>query len=96
MISSEAAINMRRLQLELELLETLKRIRKSHFIVMPLCILLQWVVAFQGELSAWRFVLPTIFTVGLIIVWIQSHRRLTEQIQSKTLDIVRRRLAGEL
>lgn len=96
MISSEAAINMRRLQLKLGLLKTLKRIRKGNFIIMPLCILLQWFTPFQGEFSAWRILLPTIVTVGLIIVWIQSHRRLTKQIQDKTLDIVRRRLAGEL
>ena len=77
-------------------LQSLKRIRKSNFIIMPLCILPQWVVAFRGELSGWKFVLPTIFTVGLIIVWIQSHRRLTKHIQDQTLDIVRRRFAGEL
>lgn len=77
-------------------LQTLKRIRKSNFFIMPLCILFQWLPLFQVEFNVWKLVLPTIVTVGLAVVWIQSHRRLTEQIQSKTLDIVRKRLAGEL
>ena len=77
-------------------LQTLKRIRKNDSFIMPLCILFQWLPIFQVGFRVWMIVLPTIVTVGLLVFWIQSHRRLTKQIQSKTLDIVRKRLAGEL
>lgn len=87
---------MTELEHHISYLQILKRIRKSNFIIIPLCILLQWFTPFQGEFSAWKILPPAIVTVGLLVVWIQSHRRLTKQIQSKTLDIVRRRLAGEL
>lgn len=87
---------MTELEDQMGYLQTLKGIRKRNFIIMPLCILIQWFTPFQGELNAWKILLPTIPTIGLLVVWIQSHRRLTNQIQSKTLDILRRRLAGEL
>ena len=84
------------LEHDMSYLQTLKWIRKSNFFVMPLCILFQWLPTFQVGFSGWMLILPTIVTVGLAVFWTQSHRQLTKQIQSKTLDIVRRRLAGEL
>lgn len=81
---------------ETSYLQSLKRIRKTNFVIMPLCILFQWHVLLTVGFSLWRLVLPTIVTAGLIAVWVRSHRQLTKSIHDKTLDIIKKRLAGEL
>lgn len=95
-MSTVGEIKERMLAHEADYLRSLKRIRKTQFVIMPLCILFQWHVLLTVDFSLWRLVLPVIVTAGLIAVWIRSHRQLTKSIHDKTLDIVKKRLAGEL